>query len=127
MTEEVRKLDARDDRHLVVMVGSNNFERDGSEIVLRKFGALIECCKSVKNREVTLIGIPRRFGVTSLQENRRLGVNTRLSKLCCAAGVHYIEYDADRSRISADRVHFNELGQSEVAGKIFRHCRHFLL
>lgn len=127
LTEEVRKLEAKDDRHLVVMVGTNNIQEDGSEVVLRKFSKLIECCKSVKNRAVTIVGIPRRFGVTSLQENRRSSVNVRLSKLCRDAGVQFVEYEADRSRICQDRVHFNEMGQREVAGMIFRHCRHFLL
>ena len=127
VTEEVRKLEASDDRHLVIMVGTNNLQKDGSEIMLRKFGSLIERCKAVRNRAVTVIGIPRRFGVTSLQESRRLGVNVRLSKMCREAGVAFAEYEADRSRICHDRVHFNELGQNEVAGMIFRHCRHFLL
>ena len=127
VTEEVKMLEARDDRHLVVMVGTNNIQKDGSEVMLRKFRSLIEGCKAVRSRVVTVVGIPRRFGVTSLQENRRLGVNVRLSRMCREAGVQYVEYDADRSRICSDRVHFNELGQSEVAGMIFRHCRHFLL
>ena len=127
VTEEVRKLEACDKRHLVVMVGTNNIQKDGSEIVLRKFGTLVERCRFVKNREVTIVGIPRRFGVTGEQESRRLGVNWRLSKLCREAGVHYVEFEADRSMICSDRVHYNELGQREVAGMIFRHCRHFLL
>ena len=127
VAQEVRKLEAREARHLVVLVGTNNIQKDGSEVVLRKFHSLIEGCKAVRNRMVTVVGIPRRFDVTSLQENRRLGVNVRLSRMCREAGVQYVEYEADRSRICADRVHFNALGQSEVAGMIFRHCRHFLL
>jgi hypothetical protein len=127
VTEEVRKLEARDDRHLVVMVGANNIQQDGSELVLRKFQVLIDCCHKVKNRAVTVVGISRRFDLTSLQENRRVSVNRRLSVLCREAGVQYVEYEAGRSMISADRVHFNETGQREVAGMIFRHCRHFLV
>ena len=127
VTEEVRKLEARDDRHLVVMVGANNIQQDGSEVVLRKFQVLIDCCKKVKNRAVTVVGISRRFDLTSLQENRRVSVNRRLSVLCGEAGVQYVEYEAGRSMISADQVHFNEIGQREVAGMIFRHCRHFLV
>ena len=65
--------------------------------------------------------------MTSLQENRRRSVNERLSKLCSEAGVLFVEYEAGRSKICQDRVHFNEIGQSEVGGMIFRHCRHFLL
>jgi hypothetical protein len=127
VTEVISKLEAGEDRHLVVLVGTNNIQKDGSEEVLTKFHSLIEGCKVVRNRMVTVVGIPRRFDVTSLQENRRLGVNVRLSRMCREAGVQYVEYEADKSRICADRVHFNALGQSEVAGMIFRHCRNFLL
>ena len=127
VTEEVKKLEPKDDRHLVIMVGTNNVKNDGSEIMLTKLKCLIEGCRSVRNRAVTMVGIPRRFGLNGEQEDRRRSVNKRLSKLCSDSGIEYVEYFADRSRICADGVHFNELGQREVAGMIFRHCRRFLL
>ena len=127
ITEEVKKLEVSEERHLVLMVGTNNIQHDGSEVVLRKFQGLIDCSKIVNKSAVTVVGITRRFDLTSYQENRRESVNRRLSVLCREAGVQYIEFEIERSRISADRVHLNEIGQQEAAGKIFRHCRHFLL
>ena len=55
VTEGVRKLEVMDDRRLVIMVGTNNLQQNGSEVVLRKFSTFIECCKARKNRTVTLI------------------------------------------------------------------------
>jgi hypothetical protein len=127
ITNDVGMLEGKEHRHLVVMVGTNNIQKEGSETVLKKFKDLIEKCKQVRNRKVTVIAIPKRLDLTGFQESRRLGVNERLEKMCREKGVEFLECEVARSRMSWDRVHLNELGQDEVVRKIFKHCVHHFL
>ena len=46
--EEIGKLENAEDRYLVVMVGTNNLNSEGSEIVKKRFVELIQKCKEVK-------------------------------------------------------------------------------
>lgn len=124
--EEVTKLSDREDRHLVVMVGTNNIQREGSEVVLKKFKSLIERCKAVKNRMVTVVGIPKRYDLSWFQECRRLGVNVRLEQMCRESGVQFLPCEVERSKMWRDGVHFSDVGQDEFARKLFRHCVRFL-
>lgn len=122
---DVGKLPDRADRHLVVLVGTNNL-KEGSEVVLRKYEKLIEACKKVKNRAVSLIGIPRRHDLGRYLNSRRIGINRRLKDLCVEKQVQFLEYEPDRSKMWKDGVHLNEIGQHELAGLIFSHCNRFL-
>ena len=124
--EEVGKLVGREDRHLVVMVGTNDIQREGSEVVLKKFKSLIERCRGVRNRVVTVVGIPRRYDLSTYQESRRYSVNVRLERMCRESGVEFLPCELEQSRMWRDRVHFNDIGQDEVARKIFNHCVGFL-
>ena len=123
---DVARLKDREDRHLVVMVGTNNIQRDGSEVILKKFKNLIKLCKSVRNRAVTIVGIPKRYDVDNIVESRRLGVNPRLAEMCRENGVEFLACEVERSRMWRDGVHFNDLGQDEFARKLFTHCIRFL-
>lgn len=127
MEQEFSKLQDREDRHLVVMVGTNNIKEEGSEVVIEKYGKLIEQCKGVKSRKVTVVGIPTRYDVNGLQNSRRLSVNSRLKTLCNQSGLEYIGYECSRSRLARDRLHHNDLGQEELAKLIFSHCKSFLV
>mgnify|MGYP003444051795 FL=1 len=123
--EEVKKLSDKEDRHLVVMVGTNNIQREGSEVILKKFKSLIERCKAVKNRVVTVVGIPKRYDLSGFQECRRLGVNRRLEKMCRESGVQFLPCEVERGRMWRDGVHFSDVGQDEFARKLFSHCVRF--
>ena len=74
MTEHVKKLEGKEDRHLVFVVGTNNIEVDGSEIVLSKYQKLIEEAKKVKNRKISVVGILKRTDVGVYVESKRIGV-----------------------------------------------------
>lgn len=127
MVEEVGKLKDNDKRHLVVMVGTNDIKREGSESVKKKYDKLISKCKSVKNRAVTLVGIPMRVDVNGFVNSRRLGVNKYLKRVCEQNQVQYLELEEKRHVLAQDGLHFNWLGQGVVAHRIFGHCKSFLV
>lgn len=126
-TEQIERLEDNDDRHLVVLVGTNNIQKETSETVKGKYKSLIEACKKVKNRRVSLIGIPQRFDLTGYQNSRRIGVNLELERLCKECNVEFIPHEPYRSRMAKDGLHFNHTGQDELARKIFSHCMGFLV
>jgi hypothetical protein len=127
IVDEIGKLEDREDRHLVVMVGTNHIKYEGSEVVLKDYRTLIEQCKVKKSRVVTVVGIPKRFDLNSLQENRRFAVNRQLEKLCREHQVHYLSYEPGAGMMARDGLHFNWSGQDELARQIFAHCKSFLV
>jgi lysophospholipase L1-like esterase len=125
--EEVEKLDNKDDRHLVLVVGTNNIKSEGSEIIRARYEQLVSKCKNIRNRAVTLVGIPKRYDLNDYLESRRLGVNTYLKEICQSNKIEYLEYDPVRARMLRDGLHLNAVGQDEMARKIFTHCKAFLV
>ena len=119
ISAEVGKLENSKERHVVVLVGTNDVNREGSIVLREKYRRLIEKCKEKRNRHVTLIGIPTRFDVNNTQNSRRLGVNLMLSVLCKDLGVSYFDFECKRSRLWKDGLHLNSVGQDELARKIF--------
>lgn len=127
VTGQIGKLQDNVDRHLVVLVGTNNVENDTSEDIRLKFKSLLEASKKVRNRKVSVIGIPKRFDLSDYQNSRRIGANLELERMCSESEVGFIEYEPYRSRLAKDGLHFNQVGQDELARKIFEHCTSFLV
>ena len=127
IADDIGLLQDNEDRHLVVLVGTNNVQREGSETIRSKYEGLLEASKKVKNKKVSVVGIPRRYDLSEYQNSRRIGVNLQLKKLCNEHDVEFIEYEPHRSRIARDGLHFNHIGQDELAKAIFDHCKIFLV
>lgn len=127
ITEQIGLLQQNEGRHLVVLVGTNNIQNENSETIKLKYRSLLETCKKVKNRRVSVIGIPQRFDLTDYQNSRRIGVNLQLEKLCKEFDIEFILHEPYRSRLAKDGLHFNYTGQDELARKIFDHCMNFLV
>jgi hypothetical protein len=127
ITWEVGKLADNDNRHLVLLVGTNDIKGDGSEVIVAKYKDLLKESKKIKNRRVTIVGIPRRVDLSNFQNSRRIGVNLRLKKMCKEMNVDFLDYEPGDSRIARDGIHLNHLGQDELGYKIFQHCRRFLV
>jgi len=126
ISEEIEKLKDSDDRHLVLLVGTNNLKAEGSELILSKFKAMMDVCKK-RSRKVTAVRIPRRADLTSYEQNKRVGINLRLKDMCTENKFEFFDYEPQRSRLARDGLHFNALGQDELGREIFRHCRSFLV
>jgi len=72
------------------------------------------------------MGIPRRYDIGLEYESRRYNANLKLEKMCKKEGVEFLLLETARSRLARDGLHFNNLGQEEMAQAIFKHCRGFL-
>jgi len=127
ITNEVSKLQNKDDRHLVLLVGTNDIKKEGSVTILSKYKNLLDKSKQVKNKKVTIVGIPRRNDLSNFHDSRRLGVNKYLREMCEAENVEFIDYEPAGSRLARDGLHLNHLGQDELGYKIFQNCRRFLV
>ena len=127
ITEEVRKLRDNEDRHVVLLVGTNDIQGEGSEVMLSKYKNLIEASQTIKNRKVSVVGIPRRGDLDSFCNSRRLGVNNRLKEMCKGSNVEFLDYEPRDSWLARDGLHLNHLGQNELGFKIYQHCKSFLL
>ncbi|MGK2860351.1 MAG: hypothetical protein ACSLE0_00325 [Chitinophagaceae bacterium] len=90
VTDEVGTMEDKEDRHLVIIAGTNNVQKEGSTEILSKFSTLIEVSKGVTNRKISICGIPRRTDLSSYQDSRRFGVNMRLKEMCIEQGIEYI-------------------------------------
>lgn len=127
ITNEVSRLKNKVDRHLVLLVGTNDIKKEGSVTILSKYKNLLDKSKKVKNKKVTIVGIPRRNDLTNFHNSRRLGVNKYLREMCEAVNVEFIDYEPASSRLARDGLHLNHLGQDELGYKIFQNCRRFLV
>ena len=127
VAEEISKLGDNVDRHVVLLVGTNDIKKEGSEIILSKFKNLIDESQKIKNRKVSVVGIPRRIDLDQFHNSRRIGVNTRLKEMCEALNGEFIEYEPIDSWLARDGLHLNHLGQNELGFKIYQHCGRFLV
>lgn len=127
VTKEIAKLPDREDRHLVVIVGTNQIKNDGSEKILKAFEKLIDESRVAKNNKISIVGIPRRADLTSYQNSRRIGVNLRVKEMCATAGLEYVEYEPSDDKLAKDGLHLNHLGQDDLGRIIFTHCKPFLV
>ena len=127
IAEEVSKLSDNVDRHVVLLAGTNDIKIEGSEIILSKYKNLLDESHKLKNRKVSVVGIPRRIDLNQFHNSRRVGVNTRLKEMCEALNVEFIEYEPIDSWLARDGLHLNHLGQNELGYKIYQHCERFLV
>ena len=127
ITEEVHKLGDNEDRHVELLVGTNDIQGEGSEVILSKYKNLIDESQKIKNRKVSVVGIPRRGDLDSFCNSRRLGVNNRLKEMCKGSNVEFLNYEPRDSWLARDGLHLNHLGQNELGFKIYQHCKSFLL
>ena len=96
--------------------------------MLAKYKSLVEESKNlIKNRIVSVVGIPRRVDLSNFHNSRRIGVNKRLNELCEAMNVEFIDYEPVDNRLARDGLHLNHLGQDDLGRKIFQHCKRFLM
>lgn len=59
---------------------------------------------------MTVVGIPRRYDLSTYQESRRYSVNVHLERMCRESGVEFLPCELEQSRMWRDGVHFNDIG-----------------
>jgi hypothetical protein len=125
--EKVGVLGDRPDSHMIVMVGTNNLQTDGSVLMMKRYEELVEELKRHRYRRMSLVGLLKR-GDSSL-DSRILSINCQLKLLCASHGIGFVEVDIDSQRmLRRDGLHLNWRGCETVARKIFKHsCSHLNL
>ena len=122
LTEMIRTIGERPENHAIVMIGTNNLVHDETEAIMRKYGELIAKMKENKYKDISVVGILKRANLSNYLENKRIGLNLRLKKMCEAKGCGFLEVDIDKEQM-LDRkgLHLNYKGQERVARAIFKH------
>jgi len=127
--EDIMKLKDDKERHLVVIAGTNNLESDDISESLAKYEKLLDNAKKVKHRQVTVVGVVKRYDLghpydlrSSFFETKRIVLNMKLKEMCLKRNIEYLGYDPERKHMEKDKLHLNEKGQNELASKIFSHC-----
>ena len=118
--ENLEELGDRPDRNVVVMVGTNNLQRDGVGTMVAKYTRLVNDLKARNYRKVSLVGILKRRD--SRFDLKVKETNSKLKELCVKEGVGFVEPAVDtRTMLCKDGVHLNWRGCNRVARAIFEH------
>ena len=94
----------------MVMVGTNNIKSNGSEEMLKKYEELIDVAQSLKYQLLSLVSIPERQDVNSLQDSRKIGVNERLRNKYAVKTVGFIEIGSVKEHLGRDGLHLKYQG-----------------
>jgi hypothetical protein len=117
--QNIAVLGDRPESHMVVMVGTNNLECDSVEVMMHKYGELVDKLKQRKYRELSIVALLKR-GDWRL-DDKIFQVNRRLRTLCQSRGIGFVDVVTDRRMLGKDRIHLNWRGRDYVARAIFKH------
>lgn len=133
ITTKVELLKDKPDSHMVFMVGTNNLVKDQQEVIMKKYGKLIDKIKEKKFRKVSIVSILERADKWmdedryEITDSKRIGINLDLAEMCSERGIEFVDVSiVAKSMLSWKGLHLNERGQDFVARRIFQHCRKFL-
>jgi len=107
---------------VIVHVGTNNVDREGSEAVMGEYRQLLRELKDRRVGQIVVSGILPVRG--EYRNSRRLAINSRLQCLCAAEEVGYLDlWDCFYGRedyYASDRLHLNKQGSNVLANKFLR-------
>lgn len=126
ITKEVAKEKNDKNRHLILIVGTNNLVGDDSTSILKKYELMINEAKQVEHRKLSVVGIGRRYDCNNSVESKRSVLNIRIKEMCRANEIEFISFEMSRGKIARDGVHLNSIGQHQFGHILMRHSLHFL-
>jgi len=121
IAEKLAVLGDRPDDHIVVMVGTNNLERDSTKEMMKKYEDLVGELKKRKYRKVSIVAVLKRGdwrfdGTISC-------INRELRALCEKNELGFVDAAIDRRwMLAKDGLHLNRKGCDSVGRAIFKHC-----
>ena len=122
--QKLRVVGDRPDTHLVLMVGTNNLQSDGANVILNKYEDLFMECKKFKYGKVSIVGILHREDTNEFTEGKRRYVNKKLKELCKVNEVSYLDVKVGKWMLDQGGLHLNGRGKHHVAKAIFDHTSH---
>jgi hypothetical protein len=121
----VWRLGDKPESHLVLVVGTNNLCKEGSEVIRKRFQSLMGELRKHRFRKVSFVGILRRK-VNSYLDSRRMGINLMLRRMCEENGMGFVDEDVDLGHLARDGLHLNAEGADYMARAVFSHYRQYL-
>lgn len=126
IVHEVKTLKDDEKRHLILMTGTNNVQKDDPGSILNEYRQMIASAKKVINRKISVVGIMTRFDATEAVERKRSKLNVRIREMCEDQEVEFLSGELQRRMTSKYGVHLNVRGQRIVGQKLMKHCLYFL-
>jgi len=127
--EEVKKLDKKSDRYVIVHAGSNdiysrNNEVTYSEPVIKELESLVDSITE-KTKKGIVVGILPRMYSSHLELSKAIGVNERTKKYCQRKGVEFLDvwsiFMDKRYFFKKDGIHLSIRGNIKL-GEILNRC-----
>ncbi len=127
ITKKVEVLKDLEESHIVVLVGTNNLQSDGTTMIMNKYKDLVNQLKAKRFRKISILGILARNDLSNYNNSKRIAMNIQLKELCKKNGVDFLEIAVDKeSMLDRRGLHLNFSGQDKVARSIFKHSVSYL-
>jgi len=126
ITKKVEEIEDNE-RHIVVMVGTNNLKSDGTTLIMNKYKDLITQLQAKKFKRTSVVEILARNDLSNYINSRRIAMNIQLKELCEKNDINFLEIAIDKDvMLDCKGLHLNFSGQDKVARSIFKHSVNFL-
>lgn len=125
--KKIKLQDKKDNQHLVIIGGTNNLETDYTDDIVKGYEKILNTAIDKGNKSITVVGLMRRFDLGHEYDSKRIFINMKLKEKCDGLAVMYVEYEPERSRLHADGLHLNTLGQNELGKALFSSLKYFLV
>ena len=134
VTEEVKRLDQKSSRCIIVHAGSNdlclrNNKTSYSEPVVKELETLADCI-SEKTERGFMIGLLPRIYSSHLEMSKAIGINERMKKYCQQKGVKFIDvwniFIGRKHFFKYDGIHLSTLGNIKLGEILSKNCEESL-
>ena len=127
ITKKVEVMKDLEESHIVVLVGTNNLQSDGTTMIMNKYKDLVNQLKAKRFRKISILGILARNDLSNYNNSKRIAMNIQLKELCKKNRVDFLEIAVDKeSMLDRRGLHLNFSGQDKVARSIFKHSVSYL-
>jgi len=122
ISKKVEEIQVSDECHIVVMVGTNNLQSDGTAMIMDKYKELVNKLKAKRLRKASIVEILARRDLSNYNNSKRIAMNIQLKELCEKNEIEFLEVAVDKNSMLDSRgLHLNFSGQDKVARSIFKH------
>lgn len=130
ITEEVKKLERKSSRNVIVHAGSNNLyikakKVSYSEPLIKELETLADCLAENTDKGI-MIGLLPRLHSGNLEMSKALGINERMKKYCQQKGVDFLDlweiFMGKKYLFKKDGIHLNTLGNMKLEKILSKTC-----
>lgn len=125
VTEGLKKVDIGG-KPIIIMIGGNNVEGDGTEVIMEKYKRMINTAEEEGAKKILVVGILERRHWNGYMSSKAYGINIRLEKECEERGVGFLGVDIRKEGwrwLAWDGIHPSRYGQDMLARKCYNKIR----